>query len=149
MHVICFPNNRNILDQLGFSHIENKLFFDDVLKYTPRHDKYTLISYIMFFFSLKILIIKHTYSFSGYILKKKIPPTSLLIKINKWKKILNLRNYKKIKTKYIAIKNLRIKFVIINKQYDISKFFTTSENRFPPKIKGKHFSVDQIKFIFD
>jgi len=56
---------------------------------------------------------------------------------------------KKIQTKYISIKSLRIKFDIINKKYDISNFFTTFEKCFPPKIKGKHFSGNQAKFSFD
>jgi len=32
---------------------------------------------------------------------------------------------------------------------DISKFFTTSGKCFPPKIKGKHFPGNQVKFFFD
>jgi hypothetical protein len=57
----------------------------------------------------------------------------------------------KLKNKYIyiSIKSLRTKFDIINKYYDISKFFTTSENGFLPKIKGKHFSGNQTRFFFD
>jgi len=35
---------------------------------------------------------------------------------------------------------------IYSKEYDISKFFTTSGKCFPPKIKGKHFPENQAKF---
>ena len=38
---------------------------------------------------------------------------------------------------YIAIKNLWTKFDIINKYYDISKFFTISGKYFPPKFSRK------------
>ena len=60
-----------------------------------------------------------------------------------------IRKKKEFKTKYIAIKSLMIKFVIINKLYDISKFITTSGKCFPSKIKGKHFPENQAKFLFD
>jgi len=56
---------------------------------------------------------------------------------------------KEFKTKYIAIKSLMIKFVIINKLYDISKFLTTSGKCFPSKIKEKYFPENQAKFLFD
>jgi hypothetical protein len=56
---------------------------------------------------------------------------------------------KEFKTKYIAIKSLMIKFVIINKLYDISKFIITSGKCFPSKIKEKHFLENQAKFLFD
>jgi hypothetical protein len=49
---------------------------------------------------------------------------------------------------YIAIKSLRTKFDIISKYYDIFKFFTTSGKCFLPKIKGKHFPKNQVKFFF-
>ena len=42
-----------------------------------------------------------------------------------------------------------IKFVIINKLYDISKFLTTSGKCFPSKIKEKYFPENQAKFLFD
>jgi uncharacterized protein with gpF-like domain len=56
---------------------------------------------------------------------------------------------KRFKIKYITIKSLRTKFDIISKEYDIYKFFTTSEKYFPPKIKGKYFPENQTKFSFN
>jgi hypothetical protein len=54
---------------------------------------------------------------------------------------------KRFKTEYIAIKNLRTKFIIISKEYDISNFFATSGKCFSLKIKGKHFPENQVNFF--
>jgi hypothetical protein len=42
---------------------------------------------------------------------------------------------KRIQTKYISIKSLRIKFDIISKQYDILIFLQLLKSVFRPKIK--------------
>jgi len=52
----------------------------------------------------------------------------------------------RFKTKYIAIKSLRIKFHIINKLHNIFKFFTTSGKCFSFKIKRKHFLENKSNF---
>ena len=84
--------------------------------------------------------------------EKQITIIKIKTKVNikiKLNQILRDKIKKKIQTKYISIKSLRTKFDIINKYYNISKFFTTFEKCFPPKIKGKHFPGNQTKFFFD